>query len=541
MKQEVKNIQPIVLAIGKDGVEEAGDYRVELDKLLQEVTNKDINYTQVWRTIVNGYPYKTPKELEVQSKEEAYFVTKQAIYCVMLNRSMDLYRGFTERGNRLVKAIEKLKNIGLYGTQVPQEAGLQASKEGELLEEKEHYSQAYTVTANVDISQYEVKLNDQYKSGIFIADSSGKLKQKFQSGETFKVMIPKAQANKPIDLEMTIKAKCKTYPIFYGVTTIQGTQDYAITYSAYGDFTKKVKLNTNFNTGRIQIKKINEETSEPIENVTFELLDVDGKSLGTATTNQEGIANFERLYPGNYQIKEVITGEQFVLNSEAFDITVEWNKTVTKTITNSYKKGNLKVIKMDKETQEPIEGVSFELIDIDGNIVKTGVTDKNGAILFENLMIGKYQLKEKQPNENYVLKIEPIDVLIEYDQTTVQEITNERKKGNLEIYKVDKEDHQITLSGVIFELYSKELEKVIGTYQTDELGKIFVNDLPIGEYELREIQTKEEYEIGENMNISIQWEKTTKITIENKKKPIIPEEQSNEPKKEIKRLPKTGF
>lgn len=541
MKQEVKNIQPIVLAIGKDGVEEAGDYRVELDKLLQEVTNKDINYTQVWRTIVNGYPYKTPKELEVQSKEEAYFVTKQAIYCVMLNRSMDLYRGFTERGNRLVKAIEKLKNIGLYGTQVPQEAGLQASKEGELLEEKEHYSQAYTVTANVDISQYEVGLNDQYKSGIFIADSSGKLKQKFQSGETFKVMIPKAQANKPIDLEMTIKAKCKTYPIFYGVTTIQGTQDYAITYSAYGDFTKKVKLNTNFNTGRIQIKKINEETSEPIENVTFELLDVDGKSLGTATTNQEGIANFERLYPGNYQIKEVITGEQFVLNSEAFDITVEWNKTVTKTITNSYKKGNLKVIKMDKETQEPIEGVSFELIDIDGNIVKTGVTDKNGEILFENLMIGKYQLKEKQPNENYVLKIEPIDVLIEYDQTTVQEITNERKKGNLEIYKVDKEDHQITLSGVIFELYSKELEKVIGTYQTDELGKIFVNDLPIGEYELREIQTKEEYEIGENMNISIQWEKTTKITIENKKKPIIPEEQSNEPKKEIKRLPKTGF
>ena len=269
MKQEVKNIQPIVLAIGKDGVEEAGDYRVELDKLLQEVTNKDINYTQVWRTIVNGYPYKTPKELEVQSKEEAYFVTKQAIYCVMLNRSMDLYRGFTERGNRLVKAIEKLKNIGLYGTQVPQEAGLQASKEGELLEEKEHYSQAYTVTANVDISQYEVELNDQYKSGIFIADSSGKLKQKFQSGETFKVMIPKAQANKPIDLEMTIKAKCKTYPIFYGVTTIQGTQDYAITYSAYGDFTKKVKLNTNFNTGRIQIKKINEETSENRGTICF--------------------------------------------------------------------------------------------------------------------------------------------------------------------------------------------------------------------------------------------------------------------------------
>ncbi len=132
------------------------------------------------------------------------------------------------------------------------------------------------------------------------------------------------------------------------------------------------------------------------------------------------------------------------------------------------------------------------------------------------------------------MKVEAVNVEIEYNQTTIQEIKNEKKKGSLQIHKVDKENHKIALSDVIFELYSKELEKVIGTYTTDKEGKIYIENLRIGDYELREITTKEGYEIGENMNISVQAEKTTNIIVKNKKVPTIP-------KKEVKKLPKTGF
>ncbi len=533
-----KRILLIVLVIGKDGVEEAGNYRVDIDELLQDVKNSNINYTQIWRTIVNGYPYKTPKEMGVDSEGEAYFVTKQAIYCVMLNRSMDLYRGVTEQGNKLVKAIERLKNIGLYGTQVPQEAGLQVVKKGELVDEKEYYSQTYEVVANVEIGQYDVRILNDGKSGFFVANQIGQIQSSFKTGENFKVMIPKEQANKAIEIDIVINAKCKTYPIFYGVTTIKGTQDYAVTYSAYGEFSKNIKLNADFNTGKIQIKKVSEETNIPIENVTFELLDVDGNLLTTAITNKEGIANFEGLYTGKYQIREVSTGEDFILNSEKFDITVEWNKTTIKTITNSYKRGNLKIIKEDIETEEPVEGVTFKLIDTDGNVVQEGTTDKNGEILFENLMIGKYQLKETETNQKYVLKTETTEVEIEYNQTKIQEIKNEKKKGSLQLYKVDKDNHKMVLSNVTFELYDKELEKLVGTYTTDKNGEIFVDNLPIGEYELREIITKEGYKIGENVNISIQWGKTTQITVENQKKPTIPKKELITPPK---KLPKTGF
>ncbi len=231
---------------GKDGVEEVGNYRVNIEKLLQDVKSDDINYIQIWRTIVNGYPYKTPKELGVDTIQEAYFVTKQAIYCVMLNRSMDLYRGISEKGNRNVKAIEKLRNIGLNGTQIPPTAGLKVVKSGDWIEEGDNYIQTYTVKANVDISQYEVSILKGTEKGVFISDNNGNAKLSFKGNENFKVNIPKSQVNQKIDVEFTVKAKCKTYPIFYGETTVKGTQDYAITYSEYRRFCTEGETNCRF-------------------------------------------------------------------------------------------------------------------------------------------------------------------------------------------------------------------------------------------------------------------------------------------------------
>ena len=43
--------------------------------------NSAIKDVGLWRRIINGYPYKTIKELGVENKEEAFTATKQAIYC----------------------------------------------------------------------------------------------------------------------------------------------------------------------------------------------------------------------------------------------------------------------------------------------------------------------------------------------------------------------------------------------------------------------------------------------------------------------------
>ena len=52
---------------------ESGAYTVSINQAVQDVG--------LWRRVVNGYPYKTLEELGVQTKEEAFTATKQAIYC----------------------------------------------------------------------------------------------------------------------------------------------------------------------------------------------------------------------------------------------------------------------------------------------------------------------------------------------------------------------------------------------------------------------------------------------------------------------------
>lgn len=103
--------------------------------------------------------------------------------------------------------------------------------------------------------------------------------------------------------------------------------------------------------------------------------------------------------------------------------------------------------------------------------------------------------------------------------------------GQIKIEKID-ENTNAPIADAVFEIYSKELEEVIGTYTTDKDGKIFVENLKVGEYELREITKKGEYQIAENTNIFIQEGKTIEITIKSKKEQVIPDEKPPAPEKD---------
>lgn len=82
-------------------------------------------------------------------------------------------------------------------------------------------------------------------------------------------------------------------------------------------------------------------------------------------------------------------------------------------------------------------------------------------------------MKEIGTNSNYILNETPFDITVEYDKTTTKEITNERKKGSLKVYKVDKDNHKIPLGNVTFDLFSKEFDRVVGTYTTDVNRRIY--------------------------------------------------------------------
>ena len=115
---------------------------------------------------------------------------------------------------------------------------------------------------------------------------------------------------------------------------------------------------------------------------------------------------------------------------------------------------------------------------------------KIGIATFSNLKPGKYTLVEVATNDNYILDTTENKVDVGYDVTVTKEITNKHKEGNLKVYKVDKDNNEIRLGNVKFDLYSVELDKVIGTYTTNVDGEIYIENLRTGEYKLIEKNTR---------------------------------------------------
>ncbi|MFD1419959.1 SpaA isopeptide-forming pilin-related protein [Lactiplantibacillus songbeiensis] len=105
-----------------------------------------------------------------------------------------------------------------------------------------------------------------------------------------------------------------------------------------------------------------------------------------------------------------------VVNGVA-DITNTWVKVpVIPTPT-----GSLQVIKVDATTKHCLAGAAFDLRDVSGNLVASGMTAENGQVMFNNLTYGTYQVVETTAPAGYDLNTKP--QLVTIGETTMQSIT----------------------------------------------------------------------------------------------------------------------
>lgn len=105
----------------RPGVGAVPSYTVSINELLDN--------DQVWRTIINGYPYKTPEEMGVYDKYDAFVATKQAIYSVLYNTDVNTYyRGADERGQAIVNAINNMVNARQIRNRIPKRCKFKSRK-----------------------------------------------------------------------------------------------------------------------------------------------------------------------------------------------------------------------------------------------------------------------------------------------------------------------------------------------------------------------------------------------------------------------------
>ncbi|MRA92909.1 LPXTG cell wall anchor domain-containing protein, partial [Bacillus thuringiensis] len=193
-----------------------------------------------------------------------------------------------------------------------------------------------------------------------------------------------------------------------------------------------------------------------------------------------------------------------------------------------------------------LEGAIFKIVDSNGHDVRADLTtDKDGKISVSDLRPGDYQFIETKAPTGYDLNAKPIPFTIPKGQSQVTSVTalNSLTTGSMELTKVDI-DHNGTLEGAIFNILDQDGKVVREGLKTDGHGKLIVNDLKPGNYQLVETKAPEGYQLDAS-SISFTIEKAQasplQITVSNKKidsssggeeKPVTPPNKEEETGKE---------
>ncbi len=266
----------------------------------------------------------------------------------------------------------------------------------------------------------------------------------------------------------------------------------------------------NIKNGSLKIYKIDKDNQNVVlGGIKFDLYSEEKQEVvGTYTTDENGQITIENLPIGNYKIIEKTTNQWYNLADEV-NIEIKWNELTEVTIENELKKGQVKIIKVDSEDNEiKIGGVTFEVLDKDGNVLETITTDDNGEAVTSEYTLRDYgtiYLKEISTDEKYVLNDELIEVELEENEVKSITIENEKIKGQIRITKTSADDNNITgekagtpLEGVEFEIYDSN-NNLVEIITTDKDGIAITSLLEKGEYKVKEISTNEWYYINDEI------------------------------------------
>ncbi|WP_338148059.1 MSCRAMM family protein [Flintibacter muris] len=204
----------------------------------------------------------------------------------------------------------------------------------------------------------------------------------------------------------------------------------------------------------------------------------------------------------------------YVMDEGTRTQTVKVNPSDTQTITvYNTKVGGLELIKVsESDKTKRIPDTTFEIRKIDGALVDTITTDKQGHAHLD-LDAGDYYAVEIEAAQGFKLDATPTYFTIRDGKATTVTITNRAVSGIL-IHKVDSVTKQ-GIYGVTFLLYDAS-KNPIGQYSSDDKGYVHIDDLPgSGRYYLRELENEGYIVDTQLKTVYVTAGTTTEITWEN--------------------------
>lgn len=179
-----------------------------------------------------------------------------------------------------------------------------------------------------------------------------------------------------------------------------------------------------------------------LNGVKFELTKENSDMKYVGETDENGIIIFDKLYQGKYILKETESAEEYEINTNSFEINVEYNKQSEIVVKNDIIKGWLRIIKQDLENDSVrLNGVQFELYDQDMNLLETLETNERGEAMSKLYpsVNRKYYIKETKAAEGYVLDSELHEISLLGNQVKDVFIKNAKEPKEPEIIVIEKD------------------------------------------------------------------------------------------------------
>ena len=255
-----------------------------------------------------------------------------------------------------------------------------------------------------------------------------------------------------------------------------------------------------------------------LDGVTFKITPIgDASHSIDRTTQNGGEILVEGLEPGIYSVVETATLPDHILDTTEYHVELSPGKTAELRLSND-RRPSLIISKRDKDTTDPIPGVTFTLRGADGPTITTKPTGPDGKVVITDLLPGVYTVTEQSVPENYILNTTPQTVTLFPNKEAQVEFQN-HQRPTLKIVKVDINGKHLT--GAIFEIRTKAGVK-IGDFPVGADGTITVpqKHLTEGYFIITEKQAPAGYILDTTPHeVYLRPGKTTEVSIENEKKP----------------------
>lgn len=264
-----------------------------------------------------------------------------------------------------------------------------------------------------------------------------------------------------------------------------------------------------------------------------------GALADTLVTDESGEAESKELYPGKYLLREISAPDGFVLDTEVKELTVTAGIKKIE-VKNERKKQEFK-LKKELETDQKF-GIGFngeilnirfglfpktELTALDGSIIpadgliETAAPDEDGFICFAADMPynAECYIKELETDEHYLLSDE--------QYLSGDTVINKIIRGSIEGLKTDP-NGRVLRGAVIGLFYPFEtefpLDTAIETFETDEAGRFLFENVPYGDWIIRELKAPDGYILSEeNYYVTVKENgEAVKLNIKNSKIPKPP-------------------